>query len=90
MTIAEAAAFGVPTLLHHGTIGAKDLLPPCARFDTDMEDVAVAGEALASVVGTGEAAVAVIGQAAKEASLAWNLESFQAKLKAIVEEAAAV
>lgn len=46
MTIAEAAAFGVPTLLHHGTIGAKDLLPEVARFDTDMADVAVAGEVM--------------------------------------------
>ena len=27
MTIVEAAAFGVPSLLHEGTIGAKDLLP---------------------------------------------------------------
>ena len=27
MTIVEAAAFGVPSLLHLGTIGAKDLLP---------------------------------------------------------------
>ena len=34
MTIVEAAAFGVPSLLHCGTIGAKDLLPPAARFET--------------------------------------------------------
>ena len=34
MTIVEAAAFGVPSLLHSGTIGAKDLLPPAARFET--------------------------------------------------------
>ena len=38
MTIVEAAAFGVPSLLHLGTIGAKDLLPgtpsPLAVYHT--------------------------------------------------------
>ena len=53
MTMIEAAAFGVPTLMHkeESSIGAKDLLPRAARFETDMADVATASAALAYIVG---------------------------------------
>eukprot|EP01043_Picozoa_sp_COSAG02_P011577 COSAG02_NODE_428_length_22489_cov_4.690219_13_plen_81_part_00 len=52
MTIVEAAAFGVPTLMHNesSSIGAKDLLPESARFVADMADVAATANVLGSLV----------------------------------------
>jgi hypothetical protein len=52
MTIVEAAAFGVPTLMHNdrASIGAKDLLPESARFEADMADVETTADALAALV----------------------------------------
>ena len=52
MTIVEAAAFGVPTLMHEdaSAIGAKDLLPAEARFEANMNDVTTASGVLAGLV----------------------------------------
>ena len=52
MTIVEAAAFGVPTLMHNEetAIGAKDLLPQTARFETDMANPVAAADALVDIV----------------------------------------
>lgn len=52
MTIIEAAAFGVPTLMDQGisSIGAKDLLPEAARFEANMTDVAATADVLAGLV----------------------------------------
>jgi hypothetical protein len=52
MTIVEAAAFGVPTLMHNesSSIGAKDLLPESARFVADMADVVSTANVLGSLV----------------------------------------
>ena len=52
MTIVEAAAFGVPTLMHEelSSIGAKDLLPETARFEANMASVAATAEVLSDIV----------------------------------------
>ena len=63
-----------------GTIGAKDLLPPAARFETDMGSVATAGVALVAVIGQGGGALVAAGGAARVAALAWGVGAFTERL----------
>jgi len=81
MTIVEAAAFGVPTLLHEGTIGAKDLLPIGARFETDVSMVGSGARAASQELGrlltpTVPGCSSAVGQKAREAALGWGLAAF--------------
>ena len=62
MTVAEAAAFGAPTLLDGGgAIGVADLLPPAGGFSfaTDMNDIAQAAARLRDILTTSHLRVSV-------------------------------
>eukprot|EP01052_Picozoa_sp_SAG31_P014579 SAG31_NODE_911_length_11071_cov_16.862195_3_plen_272_part_00 len=85
MTIVEAASFGVPTLLHTGTIGAKDLIPPTGRFETSMDDISAAGAALSALLDQGESHLLEAGVVARTAARTWDVAAFSAKLRAFLE-----
>ena len=91
MTILEAAAFGVPTMMHTGTIGAKDRLDQSARFDVDLRmdqdgdsccQPLLAVRDLQSLLGTaaGRAKVDAAREPARTAALGWGVEAFAVQL----------
>lgn len=90
MTIAEAAAFGAPTLMDGGgAIGAGDLLPaPRHAIVTDMRDLAAASVVARSVLrpGRGRALIRMVGELARHKALAWDERAVAASLRSTLDD----
>jgi len=88
MTIAEAAAFAVPTLMDgQGLIGAADLLPwPNYSFSADMRNMKQSAAVVKSIVRKSSLSLLrCIGASAQTRALAWNDACFSESLIHLME-----
>eukprot|EP00392_Amoebophrya_sp_AT5.2_P010319 g10379.t1 len=100
MTIVEAAACGLPSLIHTSGIGAADVLGEEGVFRGDMADENVCAGRLAAVLeglvggasspaGALASCAAGVQQTAQTRALAWESVAFARKLGTLMEEARA-
>jgi len=87
MVVTEAAAFGVPSVLHNQGIGAADLLIPGddLSIGVSLHDIGEAAERVKQALGDRQG-LARMGERARAASLGWDEAAYASKLAAVVLE----
>eukprot|EP00742_Colponemidia_sp_Colp-10_P009264 GILJ01010090.1.p1 GENE.GILJ01010090.1~~GILJ01010090.1.p1 ORF type:complete len:405 (-),score=41.48 GILJ01010090.1:147-1361(-) len=90
MTVAEAAAFEVPSVLHTSDIGVSDFLQPAASqsFSCDFKDIDSITNQVRTLLAN-PSLLAEVGRNARQKSLSWEERSFGSELTRLLHDATA-